>query len=89
METWFLTDRDALRQFFGPSLNENYFSRWPDLEAVPKDTVINALERATSNCQKPYSKGKVSFELLGEIDPQRVAEASPHAGQLMDYLRGL
>ena len=89
METWFLADRDALRGFFGPQLNENNFREWPDLEEVPKDTVLNALERATLNCQKPYSKGRVSFELLGRIDPQRVAADCPHAGRLLNYLRGL
>ena len=89
METWFLADRDTLREFFRNSLNENYFRQWPDLEAVPKDTVIDALERATADCQKPYRKGKVSFELLGQVDPQRVAEACPHAGQLLNYLHGL
>ena len=89
METWFLADRDALRRFFGPSLNENHFGQWPDLEVVHKDTVLNALERATANCQKPYSKGKVSFELLGQIDPEAVAAACPHAEELLDYLRGL
>ena len=89
METWFLADREALRGFFGPQLNENHFREWPDLEEVHKDSALNALERATSNCQKPYRKGKVSFELLGQIEPQRVAEACPHASQLLNYLRGL
>ncbi len=89
METWFLADRDALRGFFGPQLNETHFREWPNLEDVHKDTAVNALERATSNCQKPYGKGRVSFELLGEIDPQRVAEACPHADKLLNYLRGL
>lgn len=89
METWFLADRDALRRFFGTRLNENNFRQWTGLEEVPKDTVINALERATSNCRKPYSKGKVSFELLGQIDPEQVAVACPHARELLDYLRGL
>ena len=52
METWFLADREALRRFFGPSLNENHFSQWPNLEAISKDTVYNVLERATHDCQK-------------------------------------
>ena len=52
METWFLADREALRRFFGPSLNENHFSQWPDLEAVPKDMVLNAMEISTANCQR-------------------------------------
>ena len=89
METWFLADRDALRRFFGSSLNENHFWQWPNLEEVHKDTVLNVLERATSNCQKPYRKGKVSFELLGQINPEQVAAACPHAQQLLQYLRTL
>ena len=89
METWLLADRDTLRRFFGPSLNENHLGQWPNLEEVHKDTVLKALERATSNCQKPYSKGKVSFELLGQIDPEQVAAACPHARELLDYLHGL
>lgn len=89
METWFLADRDALRSFFGPQLNENHFREWPNLEAVAKGTVLDALKRATLNCQKPYSKGKVSFELLGRIDPLKVAAACPHAKHLLDSLRTL
>jgi hypothetical protein len=89
METWFLADRGTLRQFFGSALNENHFRQWLDLEAVPKDTVIDALERATANCQKPYSKGRVSFGLLGRIDPVRVANSCPHANYLLHYLRSL
>lgn len=86
METWFLADRDALRQFFGPSFNENAFREWPNLESVPRDTVLNALEQATGG---RYRKGKVSFQLLSEISPDRVAAACPHAKQLLDALRAL
>lgn len=86
METWFLADRDALRRFFGPSLNENAFREWPSLESVPKDTVLNALEQATGG---RYQKGKVSFQLLERIAPERVAAACPHAKQLLDALRAL
>ena len=89
MEAWFLADRDALRRFFGPSLNENHFREWQNLEAVPKDTIYNALEQATRDCQQQYQKGKISFQLLGEISPGLVAAACPHAGQLLNYLRGL
>ncbi len=89
METWFLADRNALRRCFGTGLNANHFRQWPNLEEVHRDTVYNALEQATSNCQKQYRKGRVSFQLLGEIDPQTVAAACPHADQLLQYLRTL
>ena len=86
METWFLADREALRRFFGAAFNENAFREWPSLEAVPRDTVISVLEQATG---ARYRKGKVSFQLLERISPDRVAAACPHAKQLLDYLRGL
>lgn len=89
METWFLADRIALRNFFGPSFNENPFRAWQNLEDVHKDTVLNAMYQATRDCQKPYRKGRVSFELLGQIDPEQVAAACPHANQLLTYLRTL
>ncbi len=86
METWFLADRDALRTVFKQDFNENPLSEWPDLESVPKDTVIAALRRATNG---RYGKGDVSFKLLAETNPERVAAACSHANQLLTYLRTL
>lgn len=89
METWFLTDRDALRKYFGARFRQNALKKWPDLEAVPKQTALGALERATAACTKHYAKGKVSFELLAHIDPALVATACPHAEALLNRLRQL
>ena len=89
METWFLADRTALRNFFGPLFNENPFRAWQNLEDVHKDTVLNAMDQATRDCQKRYRKGRVSFELLGHIDPRQVTAACPHARELLYYLHGL
>ena len=89
METWFLADREVLRRFFGPSFNESRLRQWPNLEEVHRDTVYDALEQATSNCQKQYRKGRVSFQLLAELNPQTVAAACPHADQLLQYLHTL
>lgn len=89
METWFLADRDLLKNYFGASLRENHLREWPVLENVPKDTVLDALAQATAGCDKPYSKGKVSYELLGQLNPTRVEAACPRAKGLLDRLRGL
>ena len=89
METWFLADRDALRKYFGARFRQNALKKWPDLEAVPKPTVLGALKRATAKCTKHYAKGKVSFELLAHIDPDLVATACPHAKALLNRLRQL
>jgi len=68
---------------------ENHLRQWPSLEAVLKATVFDALAKATAACQKRYAKGKVSFELLGQLNPDPVEAACPHAKTLLDRLRGL
>ena len=87
METWFLADRDALRKYFGAKLNEKAFKKWPKLEDLSKDAVLDVLERATASCRKRYSKGKTSFELLAIVDPAQVEAACPHAKALLEKLR--
>ena len=89
METWFLADGVALRKYFGARFRQNALKRWPDLESVPKSTVLNALASATASCSKRYSKGKVSFELLAQINPALVEAACPHAEALLNRLRNL
>ena len=87
METWFLADRQLLRDYFGPALREAPLRQWPVLEDVPKATVVAALDQATAACPKCYSKGKVSYELLARLNPAIVEAACPHARALLDRLR--
>ena len=92
MEAWFLADRDALKSYFGQYFNESAFKKWRDIETVAKPRVFDALKRVTSGCSKPYTKatkGKLSFELLGMIDPSKVQDASPHVRELLDRLAEL
>ncbi len=89
METWFLADRAALRKYFGTRFRQNALKKWPELEDVPKLTVLNALASATASCSKRYSKGKISFELLAQIDPALVEAACPHAKALLNRLKDM
>ena len=89
METWFLADKDGLRRYFGQGFSERAIRQWPDLEAVPKETVLRALSQATTACRKGYEKGRTSFELLAHIDPSRVKAACPHADALLQRLAAL
>jgi hypothetical protein len=41
----------------------------------------------TSKTKGEYRKGKHSFELLGQLDPDKVMAASPHAKRLLDILK--
>ena len=89
METWFLADQVALRRYFGPHFSNAPFRAWPALEAVPKQTVYEVLEKATANCKQAYGKGEVSFEVLASLAPATVEAACPHARDLLQRLRSL
>ena len=89
METWFIADRDLLRQYFGSTLRETSLPAWPTLETVSKIDVLDALERATAGCNRQYAKGKVSFELLAKLDPAKVSQACPHAQRLLQRLMSI
>jgi len=89
METWFLADPQGLAEYFGPELASKHLRQGAELEGLPKQTVLEALDRATRACPRPYAKGKISFELLARLDPGRVEAACPHAKALLDHLRQL
>ena len=69
METWIVADRDALADRFGRCLQENALPPLNNLENRSRQDVQNRLARATRNCPTPYSKGPVSFEILGSLNP--------------------
>ena len=89
MDTWLLADRAALQKYFGREFGDNAIKQWSELEEVPKASVIEALRNATTNCSKQYAKGKISFELLHQIDPSHVEAKCPHFKALLTRLRGL
>lgn len=88
METWLVADRETLKKFF-PDWIDRHLPKWPNLEAVEKEKIFDALKRATAKCDKPFSKGAVSFEVLKIVDPSVVEGACPAAKRLMDRLRAL
>ena len=74
METWVATDHEALRRRFPRDFNE---SRLPTLDGIEdrnRSDVFNALKGATDD---RYEKGAISFELLGKLNPDTLAEHLP------------
>ena len=74
METWIVADRDALRNRFVRDFNENPLPPLVDLEGRRRDDVYARLRRATNN---RYSKGAISFELLGNLNPDTLEQRLP------------
>lgn len=89
METWFIADPTWLARYFGSDFKPARVPAWPKLEDVAKADILRTLERATSDCSKAYSKGKVSFELLAGLDPTAVKAKCPNAKALLDRLRAM
>ncbi len=90
MVTWLIADREALQKFFHDCWRDNALPQWPTLESIDRKRAFNALIQATAACEKKsYAKGRVSFDLLKAINPQKVAAACPSAGRLLDRLRSL
>lgn len=69
METWCAADRPTLKRFFGQHLQESALPDLHDLESKTKEDVQSALSHATRNSPKPYQKGKRSFELIEQLNP--------------------
>ena len=88
MEAWFLADRAALAEYFGNGFSENSLPGRLDVEEVSKQDLERGLNTATRNSRPKgaYHKGRDSFALLAKQDPDRVADASPHARRFLEIL---
>jgi hypothetical protein len=88
MESWFLTDIEALKDYYGNGFNERSFSeQTKNIENIAKAKVEDLLRKATANTKKgQYSKGKHSFEILKRIDPHKVMRQSPWAKRFVTLL---
>ena len=88
METWCVADRKTLRSFFGQHLQERALPPLDNLEGRSKDDVQRGLKDATRKCgcDRKYEKGRRSFELLAELDPDALKETLPHFARLCECL---
>lgn len=87
METWIASDRNALRNKFKENLKENHLPALVSMESRHRDDVISALENATRTCKKQYVKSNISFELVGELNPQTLSEHLPSFKRCKDILQ--
>ncbi len=89
METWIMSDREALRKVFGARLQINALLPVDDLENRSRSDVQLALENATRNCgpNKTYRKGRRSFQVLAQLSPGTLMSL-PHFKRFMEALDG-
>ena len=76
-ETWIVTDRAALLEYFKESLEIDDLPELDNLEHLSPGNLKDRLESATQHCPDPYSKGRNSFEILGKLNPDVLEQRLP------------
>jgi Domain of unknown function (DUF4276) len=89
MESWFLADISALKNFYGNGLQEEVLKGNPNVEEIPKEDVLSRLKRATKST-KPgeYHKTKHAPALLERIDVSLVKAAAPDCERMFRIILG-
>lgn len=87
VETWLLTDHEALSKFFKQGFNQQSLPT-TNLEARSKAEVEDALKRATKTCKNgPYRHGQ-AHKIIELMSPEKVQSLS-HAKRLFESLSSL
>ena len=88
METWIVCDRKALSDHFGECLRGKALPASHNLESRHRNAIQTALVEATRDCGKRrYAKGKISFEIVGKLDPAPLRRHLPHFKRSEEILK--
>ena len=69
METWIISDRGTLKEYYGGKLQESRLPPKEGIEERNRHEVQERLSHATRHCSDPYSKGKHSYKILSKLKP--------------------
>ena len=88
MEAWFLADLKSLENYFGRNFSANALPKESNVEAIPKDDLLDGIVSATrkTRSNNAYSKGNDTFKILEMLNPKLVCKASLRAKHLIDVL---
>lgn len=87
IEAWLIADPEALVGFYGRGFQQGALPRRHDVEAIAKDDLIRALDRATARTQKGrYHKILHCSILLGLLNRDRVRARARHCDLLFTAL---
>ena len=89
MESWFIADVKALKEFYGQGFKERAIPKNRNVETIEKERVENALQTATAKTKKAeYHKINHGAKILELVNPQKVREAAPHCRKLFEVISG-
>ena len=78
METWIIADIETLKDYYGDKLNTNPLNpKSQTLESMVRGQALEAIQKATLNCNNPYKKGVESYKIIGKLNPSSLALRLP------------
>lgn len=87
MESWFLADTGALKNFFGNRFDEKKLPKNQNFELIDKNVLYDGLKKATKNSLKgEYGKGQHSFKILALLDADKVKNHGRYSKDFFEYL---
>jgi hypothetical protein len=83
MEAWIVADAAALKGYYGQDFQASALPRTKNVETIPKQRLMAALDTATRNTQKGrYHKTHHAPELVERLSPSAVRQRAPHCDRL-------
>ncbi len=87
MESWFMAQPEILQEFYGQHFQSSALPRNQNIEAIPKDDILEKLDHATRQCPKgKYHKTRHGFAILALLDPNEIGARSQYAKRFFDFL---
>ena len=87
MESWLITDKAAVKQYYGQGFRPNQIPDTKNVEKLTKRRVDSAIKNASSKTKKgKYHKIKHASALLGRVDPQKVRKVASHCDRFLNHL---
>lgn len=87
MESWFVADLDALEKFYGQNFQRSAFPKNPNVEAIDKAAIENALDAVSSRTKKEnYQKIEHGAKILESISAEKVRNAAPYCKKLFKVI---
>jgi hypothetical protein len=87
METWIIVDRTTLSRHYGKQLKTSVLPPLIHIESRTRHDVQTSLINATKKCSNAYDKGKRSYEILGELDPEMLKLHLPSFVRVLRILK--
>jgi hypothetical protein len=90
MEAWLVADPDGMAGYYGKNFQSARLPKRKNLEEEPKQSIYDALGRATEKTSKgAYGKIKHASALLTLVDPGKARDRCPHCERLFSKLEYL